>query len=537
MPLIVQNAELDNESLVRMSPDEIEWIYNALDCCVTSEVLHQLNANMDDVARNTYSFSRALQGPILEMQLRGTKIDPIERVKVLEEYRAERKFVRQHLVRLAEEGLGLGGFNYRSPPQLKNLFYTVLGCPVIRARSSNGKFTPTVNRDALERLQQNYTAEIFCRHIITLRELDKKIQFLETEIDEDGRIRTTFNIAGTNTGRLSSSDSAYGTGTNLQNIERKLRKVYVADEGFKLCNIDLEQADARNVGAIIWNLFRESHGEVEAGKYLDACESGDLHTRVCSMAYTDLPWTDDLARDKAIADDKENYAYREWTYRDMSKRLGHGTNFFGTPRNMGHILKLPSSQVDSFQQRYFAGFPLIGSYNKKDTASVNWHNWVRNQISDYSFIITPGFERRRYFFGRPNDDRTLREAIAYAPQSMTADEIDTGIIRLWRSDLPIHLLIQVHDSILFQYPEELEAEVVPAAMEMLKVVIELAKGREFFVPVEAKIGWNWSDQEVHRDGTIENEFGLMKWKGPGEDKRKRPKQRALEAFSMEALIT
>lgn len=519
-----------------MSADEVEWIYNALDCCVTNEVLGKLNENMDEVSRNTYKFSRALQGPILEMQLRGIGLDPSERVKTLAEFKHERKFVQRHLEALAHEGLGYANFNYRSPVQLKDLFYTVLGCTPVRARNANGQFVPTVNRDALEKLQQYYTAEIFCRHIITLRELDKKIQFLETEADEDGRIRTTFNIAGTNTGRLSSSDSAYGTGGNLQNIERKLRRVYIPDQGFKFCNIDLEQADARNVGAILWELFVESHEESEAGKYLDACESGDLHTRVCSMAYTNLPWTGDLKADKAIADDKENYAYREFTYRDMSKRLGHGTNFFGTPRNMGNILKIPASQIDSFQEKYFTGFPLIGTHNKKDRATTCWHNWVRNQLLNYGCLVTPGFNRRRYFFGRPDDDRTLREAIAYAPQSMTADEIDTGIIRLWRSPLPIQLLIQVHDSILFQYPEELEAEIIPAAMELLKVIIPLKRGREFSVPVEAKIGWNWADREDNKDGSVTNPFGLQKWKGPGEDKRTRPKIGSLSRLSAESLL-
>jgi len=60
-------------------------------------------------------------------------------------------------------------------------------------------------------------------------DLQKKIDILKTEIDKDGRIRTSYNIAGTNTGRLSSSFSEFGTGTNLQNIEESLRSMFVAD--------------------------------------------------------------------------------------------------------------------------------------------------------------------------------------------------------------------------------------------------------------------------------------------------------------------
>src|SRR5690606_41943322 len=57
--------------------------------------------------------------------------------------------------------------------------------------------------------------------------------------------------------------------------------------------------------------------------------------------------------------------------------------------------------------------------------------------------------RRRFFFGRHTDDETIRAAIAYEPQSLTADEIDAGIIRIWRANR-VQVLLQVHDSLLIQ---------------------------------------------------------------------------------------
>jgi len=66
-------------------------------------------------------------------------------------------------------------------------------------------------------------------HIKAMRDLGKKVSVLKTEIDPDGRIRTSYNIGGTTTGRLSSSFSEFGTGTNLQNIEESLRSVFIAD--------------------------------------------------------------------------------------------------------------------------------------------------------------------------------------------------------------------------------------------------------------------------------------------------------------------
>jgi hypothetical protein len=119
------------------------------------------------------------------------------------------------------------------------------------------------------------------------RDLGKSIGFLETAIDPDGRIRSDLKIAGTVTGRFASSITDFGTGTNLQNVTESLRSVFVADPGYKFANLDLEQGDSRNVGAICWNLFCDNPDwdERTAGAYLDACESGDLHTTVAKMAY------------------------------------------------------------------------------------------------------------------------------------------------------------------------------------------------------------------------------------------------------------
>ncbi len=529
MAVIIRNEELDDKTMATLSYNEVQWVYNALDVCVTHEIFTELKSSCDNVTLNTYEFSKSLMAPILEMSLRGIRVNTTQRHAMLAKYQRQRTRLQKHLNRIVLDGIGIDkpDFNYRSPYQLKGLFYGVLGLKPIKGRNAQGKYTPTVNRDALETLEQYFIARPVCMLIIKLRELDKKISFLETKIDKDVRMRSNFNIAGTNTGRLSSSISDFGTGTNTQNVDRYLRSVFVADKGMKLCNIDLEQADSRNVGAIIWNLFVNSHGEKYAGAYLDACESGDLHTQVCRLAYTELPWTNDLVADKKIADDKTNYAYRQFTYRDMSKRLGHGTNFYGTGRTMAKTLKMPFKPIDQFQASYFKAFPAIGQHGKL-IGKDNWHSAVANAIED-SNQLTTMFGRRRTFYGRPNDPATLRAAIAFEPQSMTADEIDEGIIRLWRANI-VQLLIQVHDSILFQYPEELEEVIIPQALELLSIRFDLAKGREFVVPVEAKIGWNWGD------GGKENPSGLINWEGPGIDTRRAPKYKREDTSTLAMIL-
>lgn len=529
MVKILKNEEMDEQSIAALTKDEREWLYNGLDCACTLEILEKQLAEADDVALNTYEFSKSLMGPILEMNLRGTLIDLDQRRKVIGEFSEKRNLLAKNLGMIVREGIGYrpNDFNWRSHHQLKELFYKVLKIKPVKARNSNGIYAPTVNRDALEKLQRYFVAEPLCKHILLLREFDKKLQFIESELDPDGRLRTSFNIAGTNTGRLSSSESDFGTGTNEQNIERPLRRMFVPDVGYKFCNIDLEQADARHVGAICWELFVEKYGEDFAGSYLDACESGDLHTTVCKMAWTELDWPGPGSNrtDREIADETW---YRDFSYRDGSKKLGHGTNYYGTPRTMAMHTKVETRIIESFQRRYFDGFPVIGSYDKRLDRD-NWHTWTYHQINQFGYLITPFYGRRRYFFGRPDDPRTLREAIAYCPQSMTADAIDTALLRIWQTHR-VQILIQVHDSILFQYPVEEEDDIIPEMLRLASITHTLKRGRRFVVPAEAKIGWNWADESK------ENPDGLVKWEGPGVDKRPRPQIRSGQPYGLTAML-
>lgn len=515
---IIETSSLDFNST--LSVNEREWIYNGFDAAVTHEIRDHLLPYFDDVAQKTYDFSKVLQAPIIEMSLRGLLVDPTEKLRTLTAIRKDIAFLEERLFQLIEDGIGTRPSSptwWRSPTQLATILYTVIGLKPILKRNARGQMAPTTNRDAIEKLSINFIAEPICNHILILRDLDKKRSFLETGIDPDGRYRYGFNIAGTNTGRLSSSASDFGTGSNAQNIGRSLRHIFIADPGMKFGNLDLEQADSRNLGAMCWELFYEQMGSA-AGKYLDACESGDLHTFVCRMANTQLPWPEGMKGWRAIAD---QIAYRDFSYRDMAKRLGHGTNYYGTAPTMARNTKVPLPQVKEFQSAYFRGFPEIPKF----------HQWVKDQLRGPSHIITPyGF--RRFFFGRHTDDSTIREAIACGPQSMTASEINIGLMNVWRANR-VQLLVQVHDSLLFQYPEEQEDEIIPWALEALRAPIRLQGGREFCVPTEAKVGWNWGDlvpwtakdfsrglcTEAQVGTAKENPDGLIKYKGT--DKRRR----------------
>lgn len=466
---------------------------------VTSEVLDVLLPQLDETTRATYEFERALQGPVLDMRIRGILVDEEQRQSVIRSYERDLSIIEAGLTRIIREGIGLPEFNWRSPKQLLDLFYGVLGLPPIKKRNTKGIWAPTVDRDALERLEVHFPAQPIISHLLALRDIGKKIGVLKTEIDSDGRMRTSYNIAGTTTGRFSSSLGDFGTGGNLQNIEQRLRSVFIADEGMKFAYIDLEQAESRLVGALEWEYFHD-------GRYLDACESGDLHTSVCRLAWRDqLAWTGDLKADRQLA---ESPFYRQHSYRHMAKVLGHGTNYNGKPFTMAKHTKLDAKLIGAFQEKYFGAFP----------AHRQWHAHVAQELWTNGYLTTLT-GRRRWFFGRRNDDATIREAIAYNPQGSVGDILNRGMLSVWRlgfqSEYPIQLLLQIHDAILIQYHEHLEQEILPKVLQTILQPIQLKHDRVLTIPSEAKVGWNWGEYNER-----ENPDGLAKYRPDGDARRR-----------------
>lgn len=483
----IVNTAADN--IAKMSPWHKEQIYNGLDCCVTFEILNSLLPQLDPVTRRTYDFSRSLQGPVLDMRLRGVLVDKDRRGEVVEEYYAILQRLEQQLERIVREGTGLIGFNWQSNPKLKELFYDRLGIPPIKHRGSI-----TVNRAALERLESYAVARPFVNHLVAMRDIGKKIATLTTDLDHDGRIRTSYNIGGTSTGRLSSSLSEFGTGGNLQNIEDLLRSVFVADPGCKMAYLDAGQGESRVVGGIEYVLFSDP-------RYLDACESGDLHTTVARLVWPNLPWTGNLRSDKALAE--EPY-YRHYSRRFMCKKIGHGTNYAGQPKTLAQQAHVDIDLVEDFQPVYFRAFP----------AHLKWHAHVERALRETGTLVSL-LGRKRQFWGRRNDPETLRAAIAYDPQGSLADIVNNGGLNLWRANI-CQLLMQVHDAWVVQYPEEREAELIPKIQKLLEYPVAIAD-RTLLIPYDVQTGWNFGH---YNEKT--NPHGLKEWRG--EDRRSRPKK-------------
>jgi DNA polymerase-1 len=491
----------------KMEPSELsafenDMVYNGLDCCITREVWDaiepQFASNEHPEFRSVYEFSKALQGPVLEMNARGVRIDAARKAQVIDEFHDQLDILERNLERIVLEGVGMPGFNWRSNPDLQHLFYTRLGIPVIR---KHGR--PTVDRNALEKMEAYTIAKAIISHMSAMREIAKKISVLKTDVDSDGRMRTSYNIAGTDTGRFSSSYSEYGTGGNLQNIEESLRSVFISDQGMKFAKFDAKSGESYVVGAIEWNLFGD-------GLYLDAVDSGDVHTAVAKICWPELGWTGQLSTNKDVA---ERPYYRHYTYRFMCKKLGHGSNYGGKPETLATQSKLPIGVVRQFQPKYFSAFP----------AHERWQSWVTSQIYTKGYLVSLS-GRKRFFWGRRNDPDTIRAAIAFDPQGTLADIVNKAMLRIWRQRIAI-LVAQEHDALVFQYPEHLEDQIVPALIKQLPEEIALKNGRSLIIPYDAKVGWNKGEfccgdrsrcKDCKRQANVD---GLREYKG--KDKRER----------------
>jgi hypothetical protein len=260
----------------------------------------------------------------------------------------------------------------------------------------------------------------------------------------------------------------------------------------KMAYFDAEQGESRVVGAIEWNLFRDA-------RYLDATEGGDLHTNVARLVWPNHLWTGNDKIDRAIA---EQPYYRHYDRRFMCKKIGHGSNYGGQPRTLAAQAKVELRLVEEFQPKYFISFP----------AHLRWHAHVRKELYERGYLISL-MGRKRQFWGRRNDDSTLREAIAYDPQGSLADIVNNGMVGVWRSRLGV-LLFNDHDALTIQYPERQEDEIIPQLLQALRYPIELADGREFVIPFGCKTGWNKGN---YNDKT--NPEGLKTYI-PGDERRR-----------------
>lgn len=200
----------------KKATDDEHWIYNLTDCVYTYENWEELTiilGKLDLVEQ--YEFLLSLFHPVLKMMLRGVKVDL--------EYknRLKGELLQEIVIRANwfEEVLGhpLNPDSTGANGDMQKLFYDDFGVAPIFNRKTKSR---TLDDEALKKVRSR--DPLLGPLIETIEEYRSlrvfKSLYAEARLDEDERIRTSFNITGAETYRFSTSKNVFGTGANLQNI-------------------------------------------------------------------------------------------------------------------------------------------------------------------------------------------------------------------------------------------------------------------------------------------------------------------------------
>jgi len=199
--------------------DTTFWRYNCEDCVRTYEVRTEL---VDRVLPSAdlvpqYRFLMSLFGPVLRMMFRGVRLDPSRVQDIHLQIQADRAAQQAWLATVL--GYPLNVHKTEAGGQMQALFYEDLACQPVFHRQTRQR---TLNDDALETIARREPLLVpLIRHCQNIRSLDtNEATFVRPALAAGDRLRSCFNIAGPETFRFSSNETAFSEGMNLQNLTR-----------------------------------------------------------------------------------------------------------------------------------------------------------------------------------------------------------------------------------------------------------------------------------------------------------------------------
>jgi uracil-DNA glycosylase family 4 len=401
------------------------WSYNCKDAVITFEVddaeqqaIQALSVNWKKLP-DIQAFQQKLFWPVLETMNKGIRAD----VKTRSRFAAE---LFDEIAQREQWLADVLGFpvNIKSPLQMKELFYGILKQKPILGRTSG---TPSCDDESLRKLaEREPLLRPVVKKISELRSLGVFLgTFVNAPLDVDGRLRCSFNIAGTETYRFASKKNAFGSGLNMQNIPKggetedgedalelpNVRKLFLPDPGKTFFDIDLDSADLRIVA---WE------AEIQEMKDMLA-EGKKVYVEVMKEYHKNPNMT------------KHDRQYK------VFKGLCHGTNYLGSSKGLAERLGLLVHEVEVIQKWYFGKFPRL----KK------WHNELKDQVLKRRMVENI-FGYRCYFFDRV-EGTVFNQAVAWIPQSTVGCLINRAYVNIHEQHKDIEVLLQVHDSLAGQF--------------------------------------------------------------------------------------
>lgn len=428
--------KMDIESAYKENPDEVRAYAGTL----VFALMHSIAALKESVSQAGmlslyYDVEFPLAVSLYRMEQAGMRVEKEELRRYGEELGEQITLLQKKIYESAEQE-----FNINSPKQLGELLFDKLKLPFAK-KTKTGYST---SADILEKLKGEH--EII-PYILEYRQLAKlKSTYADGLIlciKEDGKIHSTFNQKVTATGRISSTEP------NLQNIPvrmemgRKIRKVFVPEEGFVFVDADYSQIELR--------VLAHMSGDE---KMIEAFRSNvDIHTLTASEVFhVPMEEVTSLQRRNAKA---------------VNFGIVYGISAFGLSQDIGTSRK----EAAEFIEKYFATYPKIKDFLDK---------LVENGKKDG--YVSSLFSRRRPVPELHSSNfmtRSFGERVAMnAPiQGTAADIIKIAMIRvdqrMAKEGLKARLVLQVHDELLIEAPKQEKETVRKILQEEMEHAAEL----------------------------------------------------------------
>lgn len=391
---------------------------------------------------------------LAEMEIAGVNIDP----QVL---RASSHEIEQRIAVLEEEIYTLAGvrFNISSPRQVGEVLFDHLKIDSKARKTKSGQYITT--EEVLERLRPSHP---IVGKILDLRGLRKLLSTYINALPDlinprTGKIHTSYNQTVTATGRLSSSNP------NLQNIPvrdeegKGIRRAFIADKGCKFLSADYSQIELR----IMAHISNDRH-------MIDAfCSGADIHTATAAKIYK-VPAaevTADMRRKAKTA----NFG------------IIYGISAFG----LAERLNISRAEAKQLIDGYFDTFPQIKEHMAQSIELARKQGYVTTLCG------------RRRILPDINSHNSVvrgyaeRNAINAPIQGSAADIIKIAMVRIFdrleREHLKTRMILQVHDELDFNVPDDEVEQVTRIVTEEMEHAYRLA------VPLVADYGiaYNWLD--------------------------------------------
>jgi DNA polymerase-1 len=428
--------------------------YSAEDADVTLQLHGALWPRLDRDAKLKRIYSEIeipVAGVLLTMERNGVLID----VQQLQKQTHELSQKMMELERKAHELAG-GPFNLGSPKQLCDVLFNRLQLKTIKKTPTGA---PSVDEEVLEKLAEDHP---ICAALLEHRSIAKLKGTYTEKLPrmvhaKTGRVHTNYAQAVAVTGRLSSTDP------NLQNIPvrtgegRRIREAFVAPTGSKIMSADYSQIELRIM----------AHLSGDASLVSAFAKGEDVHRHTASEVFD--------TKAEEVTSEQRRYA------KVINFGLIYGMSAFGLAQN----LSIERSAAQSYMDKYFARYPGVAQYMER----------TRMEARDRGYVETV-FGRRLWLpdIHSKNMQRRQgaeRQAINAPMQGTAADLIKMAMIAVqdWieREKLATKLVMQVHDELVFEVPEN-ELDVVKPNVERLMSGVATLD-----VPllVEAGVGDNW----------------------------------------------